>query len=673
MTRDAEASGRSAAEADSAHEEQGGPPPGAPGVRFLTAVCGAVIVLASVGWALQLHSRLFGLALHTPQFLSVVLGAAAIAVFATRPLRRRPDGRPGPEDWALAIAAGATFAYVGWNYERLLFDLPYRTPELLAVALVLLVVVLEALRRAAGWSLFLIVLASILYGTVGHMVPGVLSTREVALDRLAIYLSMDLSALFGSATTVGATVVILYILLGQLLLRAGGGEFFTDLATAAVGNRRGGPAKVAVVGSALFGSISGSAVSNVASTGMVTIPLMRRAGYGPERAGAIEAVASTGGQLTPPIMGAAAFLVAEFLSLPYSTVALAAVIPAGLYYWALFAFIDLSADREGIGAGAAEPAAGGGAESPWRTLADGWQFVLPFAALFVALFHYREGAQTAALIAAAVLLFASAARSYRGRRMSPGNLWAAVVEAGLAVVPLMMILAGAGFLIGVLNLTGLGFALTLALLDLAGGALLPLLLVAAVSCVILGMGMPTSGVYLLLATLIAPAIVEAGVEPIAAHLFVLYFGLMSMITPPVAIAAFAAASITGASAMRTGWAAMRLGWVAYVIPFMFAFSPTLVMVGSPLAIGLNTVTAVAGVYFVTVAAVGWFAGSLGLGLRGIAGICGVATIVPDTLLGVHHVLDGGGLLVGGGLLFARLMRRRSRTKSGEGSVRRTAH
>lgn len=629
-------------------------------LEITIALLAATIVLVSLTWALQLPSRLFNAALHGPQFISIVLAAALAIVYLTHPaaIKKATDSaespnpkpfEPGVIGVALAGFSAGLFGYVAVQYEQLLFDIPYRTPELLFISGSAIVLLLEALRRSAGMPLFMIVLGFIIYAAFGHLSGGALSTREIPIERLVIYLAMDLSALFGSPVQIGMAVVVLYILLGQTLLKAGGGTFFTDVAMATVGNRPGGPAKAAIVGSALFGSISGSAVSNVTSTGIITIPLMQRAGYSRLRAGAIEAVASTGGQLTPPIMGAAAFLMAEFLSVPYSAVVVAAVFPALLYYLAMFIYAHLLAGRDSIVQVEIS------SKSVNQIIRRGWHFIVPFVVLFVALFYFRESASVAALWATASLIIVGMLRSYDGARLSVTAIWSSIVDTGKTVVTLFMILAAAGFLIGALNISGLGFALTLALLGIAMDNVFILLAVSAIVCIVLGMGMPTTGVYLLLATLIAPALVQAGIEPFAAHMFVLYFGLMSMITPPVAIAAFAASSISGAPPMRTGIEAMKIGWVAYVIPFMFVFSPTLLMIGQPLSIFLDVMTAIAGVFLISVGGVGWFRQPVGALGRIFLIVAGVLTIVPDSALGVPHVFDLAGAVLGAGVIIRLIL------------------
>ena len=373
-------------------------------------------------------------------------------------------------------------------------------------------------------------------------------------------------------------VILVFILLGQLLAITGGSAFFTDLATTAVGRFRGGAGKIAVFGSMLFGTISGSAVANVVGTGIVTIPLMKRSGFPAAMAGGIEAVASTGGQLMPPIVGAAVFLMAEFIEAPYGDVMLAALLPILLYYVALFFQVDLAAAKYGLVAvpRARIPPAG-------PTLRSGWHFILPFVVFLAGIFSYGMQPENAAIWALGTLLVSALALGYKGRRARPSELLGALTDAGRSAVEIILVTAGAGIVIGVLNLSGFAYALSVILINFAGGSLVVLLLLAAAVSIVLGMGMPTVGVYVLLATLVAPALEQLGVAKLAAHLFVLYFGMMSMITPPVALAAYAAANLAGADPWRTGLYAVRLGWTAYIVPFLFVASPALLLIGAPAA------------------------------------------------------------------------------------------
>jgi len=436
------------------------------------------------------------------------------------------------------------------------------------------------------------------------------------------------------------TIVVAFVLFGQLLFKAGGSEFFTKIAMAVMGRYRGGPAKISVFASGLFGSISGSVVSNIVSTGVLTIPMMRKGGYRAEHAGAIEAAASTGGQLMPPVMGAAAFLMAEFLGVEYQEIVLAALIPAILFYVALFIQADLEAARSGISRIDENeiPKVG-------PVLRSGWHFPLPFAVLIVALFVWNYSPETSALMAAATVAVTGVVIGYEGTRLTLGSMIATLRSTGLGVLNIIMIGAAAGLVIGVLNISGLGFGLTLALVQIASGNLLLLLTMAAIVCIILGMGMPTVGVYVLLAALVAPALIEVGINEIAAHMFILYFGMMSMITPPVAIGAFAAATLTGADPMRTGFAAMRFGWLAFVIPFMFVASPSLLMNAGPATVILDAAGALAATWLISVSIIGYFSRQLAVWERALFGISGFCLILPIDAFGYAIWVNGLGLSV----------------------------
>jgi TRAP transporter 4TM/12TM fusion protein len=624
-------------------------PQAAPGPDdILARICGAAFVVLSILWAFQAPGY-FGIAAYNEQFLILCLGLAGAAVFLTIGAGRRKEKRAPWYDWIAALAFLGIGFYTAWNYSRFLMDAPYDTTEMFLLGTVTVVLVMEGLRRVAGMFLFVVVLVFVAYGLLAHFVPAPLTGSETGFRPLMNYLAFDTNALLGAPLVVAATIVVLFIFLGQTLFVSGGGEFFTDIAMSTMGHRRGGAAKISVVASALFGSISGSAISNVTTTGVITIPLMHRSGYSAVDAGAIESNASTGGQFMPPIMGAAAFLMAEFLQIAYTQVMLAALLPALLYYFAVFVQVDLVAARDRISVVRADLA-------PWRrVLADGWHFIVPFAVLLWALFHLRMEPEIAALYAAATILVLGAVRSYKGMRVNWRNLLAAFYRAGLATTELVLIVAAAGFVIGVLNKTGGGFALTQSLVTLGGGNLFLLLLIGGIVCIVLGMGMPTSGVYVLLAFLVAPGLVEAGVERISAHLFILYFGMMSMITPPIALAAFAAASISRADPMKTGFAAMRMGWVAYVIPFLFVLSPSLVMQGSAMRIALNTTSAVIGVYLISVAMIGFFSRRLSPTMRTLIALAGAAALFPDTAIRAGGLIDLAGVVVGVAVLVREYM------------------
>src|SRR5437879_10270638 len=444
----------------------------------------------------------------------------------------------------------------------------------------------------------------------GGALPGEFAARSIPLPRLAYYLVWDSSAILGIAIKIIATVVVVYVFFGQVLLKAGGSTFFTDVAMALMGKYRGGPAKIAIVGSSLFGSISGNIVSNVMTVGTVTIPLMKRAGFRPHLAAAIEACASTGGQITPPVMGIAAFIMAEFLQVPFYEVALAAVIPALLFYVALFIQVDLEAAKSKILPMPREeiPRLG-------RVLREGWYFLLPLAALVSSLFGLNYEPEMAGLVATAIVPALGVLIPFRGRRIGFRDLAVMLRDAGIAVLDLFMLGAAAGIMIGALNYSGVGFTLTLVLILLAGGSLVALLVLSAVANIILGLGLPTVGVYIVLATLVAPALVKMGIAPTAAHMFIMYYGCLSMISPPVAIAAFVAANLAGADPNRTGWVAMAFGWTLFVIPFLFVFSGTLLLKGDPLSIAVDVSLAIAGGWFISGAMMGYAARPLGFAAR----------------------------------------------------------
>ncbi|QPH55652.1 TRAP transporter fused permease subunit [Pontivivens ytuae] len=576
----------------------------------------ALLTLAAIAWAADLPSRL-GFAPYSEQFLALVLGLSLVLVFL-----QKPSAEPRL-DYALAAIGGGAALWVMAAYPSLIARQMSVPLDGLVLGGILVLLVLEGLRRTVGWALVLVVVTIVVIGLLGHHIPGALQTREVAPERLLLYVGFDANGLFGKVLMVAAAVVISFVLFGQLLLKSGGADFFNDIAIATMGRRRGGSAKIAVVASGLFGSISGVVVSNIVATGVVTIRMMTRSGYRPHQAAAIEAVASTGGQIVPPVMGAVAFLMADILQRPYAEIVVAAIVPALLYYVAVFAQADLQAAKDDIAL--VDPSEIPSARSVLR---KGWVFAVPFAAIVLALFTFGQRPETAALWGGGTALAIGLLVGY-GQRMRLAEVWLALIETGRSVTDIIMIAAAAGFIIGVLNVTGLGFGLTWVLVDLGSGSLFLLLLISAVICIVLGMGMPTVGVYLLLAVLIAPSLVQSGVDPIAAHLFIFYLGMMSMVTPPVAIGAFFAASIAKAPPMKTAVTAMRYGWTAYVIPFLFVMSPTLILRGPPLEVAFDVLMAVLGVYAISAAAVGWLRGPLHSWSRAALCLAGALILAPS--------------------------------------------
>ena len=597
---------------------------------WVGTVLSALIVLLAAAWSMDVP-RALGVAFYPAQLLGLILSLSVAVALLSRDHKRRPH--TGSPPWYDVLAAGVVLlggGFLAWRYASLVDLVLLRPPEAVAIGIIMLPLTLEALRRAVGWTLVWVVAIFIAYALFGDVVPGRLAGRAQDWDKVASYLSLDVNGVLGIPLQIASTVVIAFVLFGTMLNRVGGAQFFTDAALTVMGGLRGGAMKIAVIASAIFGSISGSAVANVMSTGVVTIPMIKRSGYSAHKAAAIEAVASTGGQLLPPVMGASAFLMAEFLYVPYATVAVAALVPGLLYYVALFVQAHLEAVKYDI---APVPKA---QRPAWRDIRTGWHFLLAFAVLIATLFVFNWQPAKSALAATATVLLSSLWLGYQGRRPAVADLWRTVHQAGRGSVDLILICAAAGMVIGVLNMTGLSFNLTYALVQMGGGSLITLLVMSALVCVVLGMGLPTLGVYVLLATLVAPALVELGVDKVAAHLFVLYFGMMSMITPPVAVAAFAAAGIAGANPMRTGLESMRFGWPAYVVPFLFALSPTLILKGSASMIAIDVAFAVLGVVLMSVAVSGYFQRALGMWARIAIGVAGLVTLLP-------HAMTPGGI------------------------------
>jgi len=478
-------------------------------------------------------------------------------------------------------------------------------------------------RRTIGWSLVWILLIIGGYVLVGHLVPGRLQTREVGWADMLNYLNLDNNGLLGVILQITVIIIIPFVLMGQLLMRSGGSMFFNDIAIALMGRYRGGPAKMAVVGSSLFGMISGIAAANTVAVGVVTIPLMKKSGMPAKLAAAVEACASNGGQLMPPVMGAVAFVMADFLQVPYKEVAIAAILPSVLYYAALFIQADLEAARYGFGKVDADKI-----PRAWSVLKKGWLFLAPFVVLIYTMFWQNLEPEYCAMAASLAIVILGFAFGYGGQRMRLRDLWDCVVGTARGLCEILVISAAAGFIMGLFQVSGLAFAFAAYLVQLGGESLILLLVLAAAVSIILGMGLPTIGVYVMLAILVAPALVKVGVPPLAAHLFILYFGMMSLITPPVAPAAYVAAAIAGSPSMATGWTAMRFGWSSYIVPFLFVYSPAILMKGSAWDIAVVTLTSLAGIWLICAAMVGYFTRVLPPPLRILFLAAGVMLLLP---------------------------------------------
>jgi TRAP transporter 4TM/12TM fusion protein len=570
---------------------------------LLRVFLGSVPILG-IGWVLSVHDRL-GLAFTFQQAVAVVLGLALAAAFLKYPYGRKAR----LFDLALALIGFAAWFWMAYNFEDWIVGMADRTPDKWVPGVIALVLMMEALRKSCGNVITILVWVIITYAFFGDYLPGVLEAEVFPPTKVVLYLYADNNGVPGLVLRVVVNLVLAFIILGKVMEVSGATVFFTDIAMGLMGDRRGGPAKVAVVASGTFGMISGSTVGNIMSTGIVTIPLMKRTGFEPKYAAAIEAVASNGGQIAPPVMGATAFIIAEFLEVPYIDVVIAAAVPAGLYFMVLFLQVDALAVRFGLGG---LPRA----ELPhsWQVLKSGWVFVLPLAVLIYYLFGLGYNPGLSAMYAAGALLVLMVIKLRRLPNLAEWKDF--VFGSGENLLPLILIAGAAGVVIGVLNATGLAFQLSIILKNLgeAYGIFAMLLLTAGIS-IVLGMGMPTAAVYIILATVIAPALIDMGLQPMPAHLFLFYFGLVSMLTPPVAVASMVAAGLAGADMWKTGLIGVQLAAVAYLMPFLWVFNPALLLDGSWQAIVYVIATAIVAGWMFARAALVFGQGGLAGGVR----------------------------------------------------------
>ncbi|MBN1237813.1 MAG: TRAP transporter fused permease subunit [Gammaproteobacteria bacterium] len=540
----------------------------------------AAITLIGIAWIVNLP-QFFGASFIAAEWIGLLLGIGIAAAF----LRRPYSERAGAVEALLGFAAIACWLWMAFNYQDWIIDITGYTPEKYVPGIVGVVLMMEAMRKTAGLPITILVWVLIGYALLGHLVPPPFQADSIDAPSLVMYVYSDTNGVPGTVLTVIGTLVLAFIVLGRLMEITGAIKFFTDIALALMGHRRGGPAKVAVVASSIFGSINGTVIGNIMSTGIVTIPLMKRSGFKPQQAGAIEAVSSNGGQFAPPVMGATAFLIAEFLQVSYATVVLAALAPAVLYYVCLFLQVDAIAQRRGL-----EGLPRSELPSARAALKTGWVFLLPFVVLIYLLFWRGYDPAVSGLAAVATLFVLALLRQrHLLTREALGSLF---VGAGANMLPLLMIGGGAGVVIGVMNITGLGFSLSLVLSQIGenAGLLVMLLLTGAIS-IVLGMGMPTTAIYVVLSVVLAPAIIEMDVSPIAAHLFIFYYGLLSFLTPPVAVASYVAAGLAGSGMWSTSWEGVKLGAAAYLLPFLWCYNEALVGEGSPLAVTYVVLTA----------------------------------------------------------------------------------
>ncbi len=603
--------------------------------------CIALALAVNEIFRLKFFQAVTGNVLVTQQYMYLVLGAMLSMIFILMPAHKNsPRERVPFYDIILFFAAlGLTlyFTYFGrlvaeeaWEYD---FNAPRHAGY---VALVFWAMILEAGRRGCGWPVFFVCLIFSLFPTYAGMVPQAISGVQSTLFETASYHIYSEESVLGIPMQAFALLVFGFLLFGNALVYTGGGQFFINLAFALLGHVRGGPAKVAIFSSGLFGSMSGGPITNVLTTGALTIPAMKRVGIRAKTAGAIEACASTGGTMMPPIMGATAFVMADFLQVSYVDVALAAVVPSMLYYLGLFMQIDAYAaqhDLKGLDK----------SELPtlWSVIKDGWYCIFAFALLVFLLVVWWREAQ-APFYATVVLLVVN--QFNKNHRLNWETFKTYLYSTGGLLAELGGLLAAVGLVVGALQATGMTGSITNILVNLAGDAPIVLLLMGAVTSFILGMGMTVTAAYIFLAIILAPALIKVGMNPMAVHMFVLYWGMLSFITPPVALAAFAASSVAKCQPMETGFEAMRIGTVIYFIPFFFVFNPALLLQGSFVEVTVVCATALVGILLVSAGLQGWLVGlgSLGTGVMSLIGrfslgIGGLTLAAPGGgMLGLDH-------------------------------------
>ncbi len=540
--------------------------------RDLKGLTAKIVFLIAVAMSLfHLYTAGFGVLLAHKQ-RAVHLMFVLVLGFLLYPASKKGRSAVGVPwyDWLLAAAGIMVNTYILVFYEVLVRrgGLPTQLDMVMGVLTVILV--LELTRRSIGAPLAIIAVLALLYGYFGYLIPGDLGHIGYSVRRLVNQMYMATEGIFGIPLGVSATFVFLFILFGAFLEVTGVGQFFIDLAFALAGKSRGGPAKAAVVASGFMGSISGSSIANTVTTGSFTIPLMKRVGYKPTFAGAVEAAASTGGQILPPIMGAAAFIMAEFTGIPYVRIIGAAVVPALIYYLAVLIMVHLEAVKQGLeGLSKAE------IPNLKRVMLDGFHLLAPLVGiiyLLVAGFTPFRAAFVGIILAVGTCMV---------RKHTRIGVWDIVLALNSGARKALNVAAAcacAGIIVGIVTLTGLGLAFASAIVSLAGGMLLPTLALTMVASIILGLGLPTTAKYIILATMAAPALTLLGVELLAAHLFILYFGVIADVTPPVALAAYAGAGIAGGNSFQTGVTALKLGLAGFIIPFVFALNPTMLFI-----------------------------------------------------------------------------------------------
>jgi len=560
---------------------------------------GMIVFIACVGLALfHLYTAWTG-PLVTLMHRAVHTTIVMALIFLLYPMTKNSDKtKPSPLDWGFSLLSLVTGAYIVFNYSELVTRAGMPTTPDIMMGFLIVLLVLEAGRRIAGKEIAILAIIFMAYAYFGPMLPGFISHRGYSLPDIAEYMYLTTEGIFGIAIGVSSTYIFLFVLFGAFLSKSGMGQFFNDLAMAIAGHGKGGPAKVAVVSSGLLGSINGSAVANVVTTGAFTIPLMKKIGYEPEFAGAVEATASCGGQILPPVMGATAFIMAEYLGVPYIKIAAVAVVPALLYYLGVITIIHLRASKNGLVGLPKE-------ELPKvsHVMKERGHLLIPLVGLLYLLIKGYTPIY-AAFYSIIMTIIASALR--KETRMSLKDIIDALEEGARTALGVAMACATVGLIIGVATLTGFGLKLAGAILFLGKGNLFATLVLTMIACIVLGMGLPSIPAYIITATMAAPALAKMGIPPLVSHMFVFYFGMLANLTPPVALAAFAGAGIAGGNTTKTGIQAVKIALAGFVVPYIFAFNNSLLLIDTTIPeASLVIATAVVGVFALGVGVEGY--------------------------------------------------------------------
>lgn len=568
-------------------------------------------------------------------YRALICGLLLALVFIVVPARKGRGDRLPWYDALFAVLILIGCGYVFLFYKSILMHAGLATKTEQILGIMVIVLVLEATRRTTSLFVVGMLTAFLLYPVFCNHLPGPLRGPGYDLSRLIGHMYLYEDGVFGIILRVITTVVIPFMLFGQFLDVAGAGQFFVDVSYALMGRFRGGPGKIAVLASASLGTITGSASGNVATTGVITIPLMKRVGYTPHFAGAVEAVASNGGALCPPIMGATAFIMSELTEIPYFQVCLAAAIPAGLYFLSVFLQVDGEAATLGLKGLAKEEI-----PSVRAALAKGWIYLIPIVVLIYVLVVLKYPPVMCAFYSIAALIIVSMFR--RDTRMTPRKILRALEQASRRLVGQIGIITGAGFIVGAVGLTGLGVRLSQTLIQISGGDIIVLLILAAAANYVMGMGLPGAASYILLAVLVAPALEELGLPMIAAHMFIFYTAMWSHITPPVAPDCFVAAGIAETDYFQLSIHAMKLAIVAYLVPFMFAFNHGLLLIGGSQAVIISIVRAMVAVFALAAGLEGYcyFLGKANRGQRVLFLVSGIGLISAGLMPNIVGLLAG---------------------------------